>query len=433
MSNPIIGLIGMVVVLFFMMCKMHIAFAMAFVGFVGFVLINGLQGALGVVGQTPFITVAAYEFTVVPLFILMGYFAFHSGINQGLFNLAQKWFGSLRGGLAITTLGGCALFSAISATSMGTAATMAAIALPEMKRYNYDMSLATGVLAAGGTLGVLIPPSMGFIIYGIITEESIGKLFIAGIFPGILLASLMMLTVYVQCRINPSLGPASPPSTFKEKILAFKGVWEMLLLFILVMGGIYFGFFTPIEAGGIGATGALLIGLLKRKLGMQSIKLSIIESTKITTMIFTILFGAFIFGYFISVSTLPLWVSQNLSEAGLPPYILLIAVVFLYMILGCFMEFVSMMVLTLPIIYPLMLEMGFDPIWWGVVMVVLLELAQITPPVGINVYTIKSVAPDVPIGTIFRGVIPFFVSMLVCIVILSIFPQIATFLPSIMK
>jgi C4-dicarboxylate transporter, DctM subunit len=430
MSSAIVGLIGVgIFVLLILFLRMPIAFAMAFLGFLGFWYLSGIKGALAVLGQVPYHTVTFYEYAVVPLFVLMGLFASNSQISRGLFEACYKWLGHLPGGLAISAIGGCAFFAAICGSSMPTAAAMGVIVLPEMKRYGYDPALATGTLAAGGTLGVLIPPSIGFVIYGIITEQSIGKLLIAGILPGVLLSSLFFLTIYIQCRLKPSLGPPGPSTTWGEKAIALKGIWETVVIFVICIGGLYLGFFSPVEAAGIGCFAVLVIGLLKRTLKWQGFMDSIIETGKITTMIFAILVGAFIYGYFISVSKLPLTMANTFTESGLPKYLILAGILCMYMIIGCLMEFLSMMILTLPIIFPLVTSMGFDPIWFGVIMVIMLEMGQITPPVGINVYTIKGVAKDVPMETIFRGILPFWVAMILCLVILIVFPQIALFLP----
>ena len=422
--------IGLGIFFILILCRMPVGFAMAFVGFVGFWYLSGLKGALAILGQTPYYATTFYEYIVIPLFMLMGIFAFHSGISRRLFDTSYKFIGHIPGGLAASAIGGCSLFAAICGSSMPTAATMATIALPEMKRYGYSPALATGSLAAGGTLGVLIPPSIGMVVYGIITEESIGKLLIAGILPGILLTGLFILTIYLQCRINPKLGPPGPKSTWVEKLDSVRGIWETAVIFMICMGGIYLGFFTPVEAAGIGCLGTFIIGLAKRKLNLQAIFLSIKETGKFTSMIFVIIIGAYIFGYFISIGQLPMKIANYFAESGMSPHTILLGILFMYLIIGCIMDFFAMMILTLPIIYPLILKLGFDPIWFGVIMVIMLEMGQITPPVGINVYTIKGVAKDVPIKTIFWGIVPFWGAMILCLFILILFPQIALFLPT---
>ena len=377
----------------------------------------------------PYHSTAFYEFVVIPLFMLMGMFAFNSGISERLYYTSYKLVGNFRGGLSAASIFGCALFASICGSSMPTAATMAVIALPEMKKYGYDDALATGSLAAGGTLGVLIPPSIGLVVYGIITEESIGKLLIAGIIPGILMAALFMLTVYVQCKFNPKLGPPGPKVTTMEKVKSLGGIWETALIFLVCIGGIYWGLFTPVEASGVGCLGIFLIGIMKRTLKWEGIIISIKETAKFTSMIFLIIVGAYIFGYFISVGKLPLQISTYFVESGLSRYTILMGVLFMYLLIGCAMDFFSMMILTLPIIYPLITKLGFDSVWFGVIMVIMLEMGQISPPVGINVFTIKGVAKDVPIKTIFWGILPFWGAMIVCLALLIIFPDIVLFLP----
>ncbi|MFC1982937.1 TRAP transporter large permease [Chloroflexota bacterium] len=431
MNETIIAFAGLGAVIFLLFCRMPVAFAMALVGFLGFAWVGGLKGALAVLGMIPFHTIANYNFTVVPLFILMGEFAFHSGISKGLYEFNYKWLGHLPGGLAMATIGGCALFAAISGSSFSTGATMGTIALPEMKRYKYDPALATGCVAAGGTLGILIPPSIGFIVYGILTEESIGRLFIAGILPGVLLASLFMLTIYLRVRLNPKLAPPGPVSSLKDRLISLKGIWETATLFTVCIGGLYLGIVTPVEAGGVGAMGALTIGLAKRKLGWQNIFRAIVAAVELTTMIFAIMFCAYIFGAFIAISNLPFKLAEIIVALQLPSYLILVGILVIYIIAGCLMEFIAMMILTLPIFLPIVNALGYDPIWFGVIMVIMLEMAQITPPIGILVYTIKGVAgDDVPLSTVFRGILPFWVAQGVCVAILIIFPQIALFLPT---
>lgn len=433
MSTIAVGALGIAAVMLLLAFRVPVAWSMGLVGFVGFLLIGGPKAALALVAHSPYYTVGSYELTVVPLFILMGEFAVASGITAELYRAAYAWLARMPGGIAATTIGGCALFAAVSGSSMSTAAAMGTIALPEMKRYKYNPALATGCLAAGGTLGILIPPSVGFMIYGIITEQSIGKLFIAGILPGILLASLFILTVYIECRRDPLAGPPGAPTTLAEKLESLKGIWGMAALFILVIGGLWVGLFTPVEASAVGALGALLIVLGRGRLTPRGFLNSVISTGKITTMIFGILIGAFVFGYFVSASKAPMALASALVSSGLPPYGILLAILLMYLVLGCLMEALSMIVITLPIVFPIVMALGFDPIWFGVVIVMMIEMAQITPPIGINVYTVKGVAPDVPLETIFRGIGPFVVAQAVAVAIVVAFPQTALFLPSLMR
>jgi tripartite ATP-independent transporter DctM subunit len=333
----------------------------------------------------------------------------------------------------MATVGACAGFAAISGSSVATAATMGTVALPEMKKYGYGSSLATGTVAAGGTLGILIPPSATFVFYAILTEQSVGKLFIAGILPGILLALLFMLAINIQVRLDPKIAPRSEAAALKERISALKGVWGMLALFVVVMGGIYIGVFTPTEAAGIGAFGAFVFSIYKRNMTWKRFVDSLRMTGQNTGMIFIIVIGAYVFGYFLAVTRIPFELAEYMSGLKLSPYIILAGVVLIYAILGMFLDGWAIMVLTIPIIHPMMVDLGFDPIWFGVMVVIMLEMALITPPVGVNVFVIKGVSKDVPMYTIFRGIWPFWIAMLACLIILSIFPEIALFLPNTMK
>jgi tripartite ATP-independent transporter DctM subunit len=306
---------------------------------------------------------------------------------------------------------------------------MGMVAIPEMDKYKYDPKLSTGCVAAGGTLGILIPPSIGFIIYGILTEESIGKLFIAGFLPGALLAFLFISAIYIQCRLNPEIGPPGPETTGKEKIKSLAGTWGMLLLFIIVMGGIYFGIFTPTEAAGVGAFGAFLFALFKRKLNVQTLIQCLLQTGQTTAMIFLIIIGANIFSTFLGLARLPMGLADFIAGLALPKLMVLAGIVLIFVVLGCVMDCYAIMILTVPIIFPVIQALQFDPIWFGVLMVIVLEVGLITPPVGLNVFVLKAAAPNVPLSTIFKGIWPFLAAAVLCIVIITMFPQIATFLP----
>ncbi|MEJ2640093.1 MAG: TRAP transporter large permease, partial [Desulfosarcinaceae bacterium] len=333
---------------------------------------------------------------------------------------------------AMATVLACAGFAAVCGSSLATGATMGMVAIPEMNKYAYDDRLSTGCVAAGGTLGILIPPSIGFIIYGILTEESIGKLFMAGIVPGILLASLFILAIYIQCRLMPQMGPQGDRTTLKTKFKSLGGTWGMLLLFIVVMGGIYFGVFTPTEAAGIGAFGAFLFTLFKRKLSMQNLVACLFETGKTTAMIFLIIIGANIFSTFLGLARIPMGLADFIAGLALPRMLILVGIILIYVILGCIMDCYAIMILTVPIIFPVIQALQFDPIWFGVLMVIVLEVGLITPPVGLNVFVLKAAAPNVPLTVIFQGIWPFLLAALLCIFILTLYPQIALFLPSMM-
>ena len=412
---------------------MPIAFAMALVGWLGYMFLGSLDGGLHVLGLSFYAGGTTYTLSVIPLFILMGQFATHSGLSREIYRAVERWIGHRRGGLAMATIGACAGFAAISGSSVATAATMGTVALPEMEKYRYGNALSTSTVAAGGTLGILIPPSATFVFYAILTEQSVGKLFIAGILPGILLAALFMITIYVQVRINPESAPRREKATFRERVVVIKGVWGMVLLFLIVMGGIYSGVFTPTEAAGIGAFGAFLFALFKRQVTGRHFLSSLRMTAQSTGMIFIIVISAYIFGYFLAVTRIPSELADYMAGLELSRYIILAAVVLLYSILGMFLDGWAIMVLTIPIIQPLMVNLGFDPIWFGVMIVIMMEMALITPPVGVNVFVIKGVAKDVPMYTIFKGIWPFWVAMLVSLFLLTLFPQIALFLPNTMN
>jgi len=430
MSPVTVGIIGIFFLFLLLALRMQIGFSMALVGFLGFTVLCSLEASFSIMGMVAFKTGTAYSLTVIPLFILMGQFANHSRMGMEIYETVYRWLGFLPGGLSMATTGACAGFAAISGSSLATAATMGMVALPEMKRFKYDDSLATGCIAAGGTLGILIPPSTVLIIYGILTEQPIATLFIAGVLPGLLLSGLFIATIYAMTKYKPSLGPPGPRFTMKEKIYSLKGTWSLLALFLLVIGGLYTGWFTPTEAAGVGAFGAFFITIIKRRLNRDNLRESLTETVKTTAMVFVILIGANIFGYFLTISQIPDQLSTWIGELGLNRYVVMSTLIFAFIILGCFMEGLAIMVLTIPIVYPMVMEMGFDPIWFGIIITLTMEMSLITPPVGINVFIISGVAKDVPMYTIFKGILPFWFAMLVCIILLLIFPHIALFLPA---
>lgn len=433
MTALTIGYIGIAVLVILLFSGVHIGVVMGVIGFLGIASISGWDGAFAVLRTVPFTTFANYGMSVVPLFILMGAFCFHSGISKELYDCVHKWLGPLRGGLAMATVAASALFAAISGSSLATAATMGTVALPEMKRYRYDPALATGAIAAGGTMGILIPPSIPLVIYGILTTESIGKLLMAGIIPGILEAVFYIITIHILCRWRPSLGPPGPKSPLIEKVVSLKAVWAVVVLFTLVIGGIYFGFFSPTEAAGVGACGACVFAMLRRRLNWHSFQESLTSSTKTTAMIFVIFLGAMILGYFLAITRLPFELASLIGGLPVNRYLILILIVMVYLLLGCVMDSLAMILLTVPIFYPLIKTLGFDPIWFGIIVVRCMEIGMITPPVGLNVFIIKGIAQDVPMYTIFRGVIPFIVADVCHVTLLVLVPQTATFLPGLMN
>lgn len=432
MSLSTIGIIGIIVLIVLLYSKMPVGFAMGFLGLIGFSYVVNFDAGLNLLARDVWDVFSSYNLTVIPLFVLMGQIAFHAGISRRLYDSAYVLLGHRRGGLAMTTVGACAGFSAICGSTNATAATMATVALPEMKRYGYDMGLATGTVAAAGSLGILIPPSVIFIVYGILTEQSIGKLFAAGILPGILLCFLFLLTIHLRVMKNPSLAPPGPKSSIHEKFRSFAGILETLILFSLVMGGIFFGLFTPTEAAAIGAFMTLLIAIIRRQLHWKDFIQSLADTTKISCMIMVIVTGAVIFGHFMAITRIPYILADYVSSLPLPPHAIIGVIIFVYLIGGCFMDALAMIMLTIPIFFPVVQKLGFDPIWFGVVIVLITEMGVITPPVGINVYVVYGVARDVPLEKIFRGVFPMLISLLVCNLLLILFPQIALWLPGLM-
>ncbi len=411
---------------------MPIGFSMGVAGVVGTSLFIGLDASLSLLGQTAFETAITYNLSVVPLFVLMGAFATSSGLSESLYRACHTWLGHKRGGLALATIGGCGAFAAICGSSLATAATMTKVALPEMRRYNYDERLATGSIAAGGTIGILIPPSVILVLYGILTESNIGHLFLAGIIPGILMVLFFMITISLITYRNPELGPRGPVASGTEKLQAFRGVWGTVLLFLLVIGGIYLGIFTPTEAAGIGATGAFFLGLLARRMTFQIFLDCLVDTTKTTAMIFTILIGAILFNNFLVFSNVPGDVAEWVSTLPFSAHALLIVILLIYLLMGCALDALAMILLTVPVFFPIVANLGFDPIWFGVLIVMVVELGLISPPIGMNVFVIKGIVPDVSLANIYWGVLPFVVAQILLIALIIVFPFLATWLPQTM-
>jgi len=427
------GVLGTALVFLLLFLGMPIAFALMFVGFAGISYLTSIEAALPIAARTVYEVSAYYPYTVIPLFIVMGGFAGSSGMTKDLYITFDKWFRKLPGGLGIATIGACAGFAAVSGSSVATAATMGTVALPEMKRFNYHPRLATGSIAAGGTLGFLIPPSIGFIVYGMLTEQSIGKLLVAGMIPGLVLALAYIGIIVAMVKLNPSLAPAIPESvSWREKFSSLMGVWEPLAVFLLVMGGIYGGFFTPTEAGAIGATVLFLISIVKRKLNRQNLVEALLEAVRISVMVLFLVAGANVFSYFLALSTIPMQVATWAAGLEVSPYLIHTIIVIIYLFLGCFLDAISMMVLTMPVIFPVILALNFDPIWFGVIAVLMMEAGLITPPMGLNIFTVAGVAKDTPVETIFRGVAPFLLSIFALVILITLFPGLALFLPNMM-
>jgi len=429
MTPTTIGLVGLASLVVLLFSRIPVGFIMAIVGMAGFSAIVSVDAALNLVAKDVFSTFASYSLTVIPLFVLMGQVAYHSGISTRLFDTAYKFLGHLRGGLAIATIGACAFFASICGSTNATAATMASAVLPEMKRYDYKPELATGVVASAGSLGILIPPSVIFIVYGILTEQSIGRLFMAGIVPGIVLSVLFAAAVFIWVRIRPDLGPRGPRFTWGERLVSLGGVSETLAIFVFVMGGLFAGVFTPTEAGAMGAFFTIVVALARRQLSLQGFVQALSETTRITCMIMVIVAGATIFGHFLAVSRIPYDIAVWISGFDLPPGVIMTFIILGYIVGGCFLDALALVMLTIPIFYPVVTKLGFDPIWFGVIVVIVTQMGVITPPVGVNVYVVSGVARDVPLHVIFRGCVPFLLALIVLALVLIPFPQIATFLP----
>jgi tripartite ATP-independent transporter DctM subunit len=434
MSPTLLGILGIIVLLLVLfVLGMPVGFAMALVGFCGFALVVSFKAALNMVGTDIWATFSKYGLTVIPLFILMGYLAFNSGIAEKLYKTAYKWFGHWRGGLAIATIGADELFAAICGSNTATAATMGAIALPQMKKYNYDTRLSSGTVVTGGTLGTVMPPSVLLIIIGLQTEQSIIKLFLGGILPAILLGIFFVLTIVVLCRIKPEFGPAGPKTSLKEKIISLTGVLEALAIFVLVIGGLYAGIFTPTEAGAAGVMLTLIVTIPSRRLTWEGIMNSVKDTLKISCMAFVLVTGALIFGRFLAITRLPFMVADFAAALPVSPYVILAIILVIYMIGGCFVDALGFLVLTIPIFFPLGTALGFDPIWYSIVITMVTTMGAITPPVGINIYVVKALAPDIDLGTIFKSASLFLLACIVCTIILIIFPEIVLVIPNMVR
>lgn len=429
-----IGVIGLILLLVLFVFKVPVGISLLVVGFVGTASIRGLDIALLQLGRTPFDTGFSYSMSVIALFILMGMVLSYCGLGKDLYHAVDSWIGHVKGGLAMATIGTSAIFAAISGSVNATTATVAKITLPEMQKYNYKPSLSTSCVAAGGTLGILIPPSVVLILYGILTRENIGALLVAGILPGILQMAIFMITIAILIRRDPSLAPVrDEKATLAERFRSLKGVWPIFALFFISVGGIYAGLFTPTEAAGVGAFGAFVFAAITKRLTWENLKSTLDDSVRLTVMIFLILMGANMFGQFLTISRIPNSVTSFVNSLDVNAYVILFLIIFVVFILGLFIDTLSIFVITLSILYPIVTSLGFDGIWFAIIMVLATNIGLLTPPLGVSVFVIKGVAKDIPIQTIFRGAIPMVFAMTVCILLIIIFPQIVTFLPNLMK
>lgn len=432
MSSTAIGLIGIAALLVLLFLRMPIGIAMALVGAIGIAVLNSVDAALHTLGSFPFSYAAVHALSVIPLFVLMGNCAAVSGMSRDLFTAAHAWVGHRRGGLASATILACAGFAALSGSSVASAITMGRVTLPEMRRYNYDPRLATGVVAAGGTLGILIPPSTVLVVYGILTEQSIGKLFLAGFLPGLLLTALFIVTIAIVCAFRPAFGPPGERTAVRERWSALGGAGAFFVVLVATIGGMYAGVFTVTEASAVGAGLTLVHAVWRRRLTRAALSDALLQTVRTTAMVFLILIGAHIFSPFLAMSRIPVDLANALTALALPPLGVLAVLLAAYIILGMFLEGFAILVLTVPIVFPIVIALGLDPIWFGIFMVIVLEMGLISPPVGINVFVVKGVAEDVPMGKIFAGILPFWAAMFVCVALLIALPQIALLLPNTM-
>ncbi len=437
MSPTFIGITGIIIMILMFFTRMPVAFVMASVGFVGFSCMISTDAGLVLLSRNVYETFDSYDLTTIPLFILMGQLGFNSGISKRLYEAGYKFMGNVRGGLAMATVSACTAFGAVCGSSPATAATMATVGLPEMKRYNYDDELATGSVASGGGIGMIMPPSVVLIIYGILTEQSIGALFVAGIFPALLVTLLFIICIYIRCRISPEQGPPGERFSWQEKLKALLGLGETLIVFILVIGGIFIGLFTPTEAAAIGAFGILSIALIRRQITWQGFVKSLMETLRTSCMVLMLIAGAVIFGKFLAVTRIPFEIAGWVAGLEMSPVLVMGVIIMIYFIGGCFMDALAFVTLTVPIFFPVVMELGFDPIWFGIIIVMVTEMGVITPPVGINVYVVYGVAKNVlkeeiPLEKIFKGIFPFLIAIIVGIIILITFPSIILFLPNLM-
>ena len=425
--------LGIVALLIFLFSGMLIGAALGFLGFFGMALLFGPESGLGLFKTVPYSMTASYSLCVIPFFILMGELCFQAGLSEKLYQSAYKWVGRFRGGLSMATVLACGAFSAVSGSSLATAATMGAVSLPEMKRYKYADTLATGSIAAGGTIGILIPPSVVLIIYGILTEVSIAELFFAGIIPGLISLVYYVIAIVVWTRVNPNVGPPGPKFPMRERMGSLTDTWEVLCLFALIMGGIYGGLFTPTEAGAVGATGALAFGIIRRRITGKNLFEALLATGRTTSMVFMVVIGTAIYGYFLTFTQLPMVLADYAVNLAVPPVAVIGAIIAICFGLGCVMGTLPLVFITVPIFAPVVETLGFDLIWFGVIVVVISEIGMITPPVGINVYIMKGIARDVPLSTVFRGIFPFLIADFARLVTLIAFPWLTLFLPELLR
>lgn len=427
-----IGLICVIAMFVLMILRMHIGVTMGLSAFIGIALLTNFDSACGKLAHTAFSQSSMYMMSVIPLYMFMGELAFLSGLSQDAYRTVNKWLGHLPGGLAMATIGACAAFAAVQGSSTAGAVIMVSIAYPEMKARKYANSMALGSIAAGGTMGILIPPSSAFVLYGIITEQSIGKLFTAGIIPGAILTLLFWALIYIWCKRNPALGPPGPPVSWRERLISLKDLWSVVVLFGLVMGGIYFGIFNATEAAAVGVVAAFFITLVRRRLNTEGLKRAVLNTLRTTGMIFVMVIGAMLFNYLLSLSGLTTALAEFCMGLPVPPVGVVIAIVLLYAVLGALMDDWAMMLIVVPAVLPTVIALGFDPIWFGVITVIMMEMGMILPPVGFNVFVMAGMVKEVPMIEVYSGIWPFALGMAILVGFIIIFPDLALYLPRVM-
>jgi tripartite ATP-independent transporter DctM subunit len=431
-TPELVGIASLAAVVVLVLLRLPVAIALGTVGVVGYAAIDGWERALNRLGNTPFDIASGYGLSVLPLFLLMGAVAARSGLAADLFRAANALFAGLRGALAMAAVGTCAGFGAICGSSLATAATMTRIAVPEMRRFSYDLRLATGAVASGGTLGILIPPSIILVIYAIIAQESVAALFAAALVPGIILALLHVIVVWAVCRLRPGYAPVSPPLDRRMRLREVTGVWQVVLLFGVSVGGIYAGVFSPTEAAAVGALGAILLGLATRRIGRQGLAESLVETARTTAALLFIVVAAFIYAYFLVQTRLPAGLTDWVAGLALGPTATMLILIGFYLVLGCFIDALGMILITVPVFLPLVIAIGYDPVWFGVLLVIVVEVGLITPPVGMNLFVIRAQQPDIPVTTLYQGILPFLAAHAVLILLLLAAPPIALWLPGLL-
>ena len=431
MTEVGIGILGLVIVLALFLTGIELAFAMILVGFIGFSYLVSFSAGMNLLAKDLFDTFANYGFTVIPLFVLMGQIAFNAGIAKRLYNAAYRFIGHIPGGLAMATVAGATVFKAICGSSPATAATFASVAVPEMDRYNYDKKLSTGTVATVGTLGILLPPSVTLIVFGIITEQSIGKLFLAGIIPGLMIAFFFILTIYVWCKRKPEIGPKGERSSWKLRLASLPEVFWVVIVFLLVIGGLMNGFFTPTEAGSVGTFAVLLLSVIKRDINWKGYIKSVVESLRAACMVLTLIAGSAVLGHFLTRTKIPMMAADWIISLPLSPDVIMVIISVVYLIGGSFIDDLAFMILATPIFYPAIIKLGYDPLWFGMVIAITVMIGVVIPPMAINVFVVRAITKQ-PFNVIFQGVYPFLISLVVAAGLLFLFPQIATYLPSVL-